>query len=267
MPLGREFTALPTAPLLFSVIMAPFASRAFRRSSHTLMTVGFSIGGLMQVILYASEWLATGKSVYGRSAVSPDNLCHVLCLFGSCLLWRSWGTATVNVRVASLLRLHTALSWFDKAVLRCVWRTEMPVVSKSTIGQLVFVRRYQRTWGEFILWSRDHAASSSGQESSQVLTAIHANDTQDLRVNWGVSQLESMNSVPSWGCSNVIGCQTTSWYVAAVVFFGRGYTPNWRELYCVGISRQISLIGSHMPFQQLWPSFPVYFCIFCVDEV
>jgi hypothetical protein len=98
-----------------------------------------------------------------------------------------------------------------------------------------------------------------GRKSSRVLTAIRANDTQDLRVNWGgVSELESMNSVPSWGCSNGIGCQTTSLYVAAVVCLDRGYTPNWRELYCVGISRQISLVGSHTPFQQLWPSFPVY---------
>jgi hypothetical protein len=82
-----------------------------------------------------------------------------------------------------------------------------------------------------------------------------------------VSELESTNSVPSWGCFNGIGCQTTSWYVAAVVCFGRGYTPNWQELYCVGNSPQISLVGSHTPFQQLWPSFPVYFYIFCVDEV
>jgi hypothetical protein len=82
-----------------------------------------------------------------------------------------------------------------------------------------------------------------------------------------VSELESTNSVPSWSCFNGIGCQTTSWYVVAVVCFGCGYTPNWRELYCVGISRQISLLGSHTPFQQLWPSFPVYFYIFCVDEV
>jgi hypothetical protein len=82
-----------------------------------------------------------------------------------------------------------------------------------------------------------------GRKSSRVLTSIQANDTQDSRVKWGVSELESTNSVPSWGCSNGIGCQTTSLYIAAVVCLGCGYTPNWQELYYVWelVARYLSL--------------------------
>jgi hypothetical protein len=37
------------------------------------------------------------------------------------------------------------------------------------------------------------------RKSSRVLTIIRANDTQDSRDNWGVSELEATNSDPSWG--------------------------------------------------------------------